>query len=1062
MSPPRAERYPVADFLFERRWWLSWTLLGCLVLLAWSGLGAAAARSAAVDALAGVRGGPGGAPLKIFDPRMDIWFHQDDAALGAFRHIEDRFVGEDYVLLVLEETTARLGAFDAGALEAIARLSEAAQQVPGVRHVRSLTTLPWIRWGEIRGETAGDVEDGLLVGDLFEDPPASYGEDAVVERMVSVLGGARAARLAGEDAVRRVLGPGVEPEDRIGEPGYIGTLVSDDGRLTAVQVQVLRRRPSQAEVDAAFPPGDPGAAIGAELAAAEGQFRTLLGLDRILRVEAGLAWPSAARRELEAWISRLDDPEERGAWEQKVADWTAAHVRGPDGAWVRLWDEYAADGAGGFRPLGGSPPVPAGFSPKARSAFRVMVAGVPYFNRNFFEVGQRDLRFVGLMFLALALTLLAIFRTASGVLLPLAVIWGAVMGAFSVAWGAGEFLDNLTAVTPNMLTAVGMGDAVHLLASYWLYRRRGGWESPQQLVRAVVRANSLPVFLTSVTTGIGFASLSLTGMIPLVKLSYVAFVGVGFAYLLSMTWIPAALSLLPLPDAEADAEPEVDGAEVDAAGAGAEVDAAEVGAAPRADATSPLVRRYVAWLLRHRVAILTLAGATTLGALYGILHIAVDSDPRTQLPRQDPLMIDFDYIERRLGGVGDLELLFRSTAVEVDADEVARLEARRAELAIAAARGDAAPEVEGEAVEVEARLAALRARRIAVDPDFLARLTRLIDRLRAEARRPGSELACLSEVTSPLDILRKVHQVQNENRPEAYRVPGAGDVPEAARRARVRYDDVFDEYEYLPAQDGSSLVAQYYLQYETGARPGENLSTQLSSDRQEVRVQARMKQASNYVTLRAIDRVEQIARDEFPELAGSAEAVRRGEAMSELDVTGQSRLFAEVGRRFILTFLESISVALVLITLVIGLTFRSARLAVISLIPNVLPITLPLGVLGLVGVPLGPAVVLVASIALGVCVDDTIHFFTKYSRGRAAGKGTRGSLEYALTEVGGALTSTSLVLVLGFLALQFSDFRVSQMMGRLAVVMIALAWVADLLVTPAVLATFVPDEQETE
>lgn len=1042
MSPattaPGRARHRAADFLFDYRWPLSLLLLVGLVVLVRVGLGAAMARSVAVDQLAGVRAGPGGAPLKILDPRMDIWFHQDDKSLGAFRHIEDRFVGEDHVLLVLEEKDAPLGAFSPECLTAIARLSEEALQVPGVRHVRSLTTLPWIRWGEIRGDAAGDVEDGLLVGDLFEDAPASYGEDAVLERMISVLGGERAARLAGEEAVRRVLGPGVEPADRIGEPGYIGTLVSDDGRLSAVQIQVLRRKPTQAEVDAAFPPGDPGAAIGAQLAAAEGQFRTLLGLDRILRVEAGLARPSAGRRELEAWIAALEDPEERGAWDQKVSDWTAAHVRGPDGAWVRLWDEYEPDGAGGFRPLGDSAPVPAGFRPKARGKYRVMVAGVPYFNRNFFEVGQRDMRFVGLMFLVLALTLLAIFRSLSGVALPLLVIMSAVVGAFSVAWYVGEFLDNLTAVTPNMLTAVGMGDAVHLLASYALYRGRGGWASSGELVRAVVRTNSLPVFLTSVTTGIGFASLSLTGMVPLVKLSYVATVGVLFAYLLSMTWIPAVLSLIPVP-AEA-------------------TDEASGGSAPAA-ITPALVARYVDWVLQNRRTILGVAGATTAIALYGILRIEVDSDPRTQLPRNNQLMRDFDYIERRLGGVGDLELLLRSTAVQVDPSEVATLEARRGELALAAARGEATPALEAEAAEVAARLAALQERRIAVSPEYLARLTRFIDRLRDEARKPGSALATLSEVHSPLDILRKIHQVQNENRPEAYRVPTGADVPAAAREPQVAYDDVLDEYEFLPPQDGASLVAQYYLQYETGARPGENLSTQLSPDRQEIRVQGRMMQASDMITLRAVDRVEELAREEFPELAGSAAAVRSGEASSELDVSGQARLFAEVGRRFILTFLESISVALVLITLVIGLTFRSVRLAVISLIPNVLPITLPLGVLGLMGVPLGPAVVLVASIALGVCVDDTIHFFTKYSRGRDAGKGTRASLEYALTEVGGALTSTSLVLVLGFFALQFSDFRVSQMMGRLAVFMIALAWVADLLVTPAVLATFVPDEE---
>ena len=101
----------------------------------------------------------------------------------------------------------------------------------------------------------------------------------------------------------------------------------------------------------------------------------------------------------------------------------------------------------------------------------------------------------------------------------------------------------------------------------------------------------------------------------------------------------------------------------------------------------------------------------------------------------------------------------------------------------------------------------------------------------------------------------------------------------------------------------------------------------------------------------------------------------------------------------------------------------------------------------------GPAI-LVSSIALGVCVDDTIHFFTKFARAQARGEDARRSLIYALTESGAAITITTVVLIIGFGTLLLSDFAPNFQMGFLAAVMIALAWVADFVVTAAVLSLF--------
>ncbi|MEM8712357.1 MAG: MMPL family transporter, partial [Planctomycetota bacterium] len=241
-------------------------------------------------------------------------------------------------------------------------------------------------------------------------------------------------------------------------------------------------------------------------------------------------------------------------------------------------------------------------------------------------------------------------------------------------------------------------------------------------------------------------------------------------------------------------------------------------------------------------------------------------------------------------------------------------------------------------------------------------------------------------------------------------------------------------------------------QYENGARPGENLSTQLSQDRMQFRMQGRMKQAPTATHLAAFARLEEIAQKEFPMLTSGSESAEAADGAANMVISGKTLLNARTMRLFSVGFVKSMTIALVMITLIIGVLFRSVALALVSLLPNVLPILIPLSFFGLFGVPLDGPAILVSSVALGVCVDDTIHFFTKFVRARRAGQSIEDALVYAMTQAGGALTITTIVLMIGFSTLLLSDFTPNFMMGTLATLMIALAWALDFIVTPALLS----------
>ena len=1050
--------------LYRLRWPLAVAMLLFIAILAssgWRQIGTFTHRLASLGDVS--NGSATSSEPKMFDTRHDIWFDEDDEGLRLFRAIEDKFAAEDYILIAFEEPQEELGVFSRKSLATIARLTAALERVPGVRQARSLTSSPWIRWGRIATDPeTGETEEGLLISDLVEidpdeivwnpegrtaedlaDHPEALSDGDILRRIIAVLGARGAARLASEERVREAIGPEADFDDHVGEPRLLGTLVSPDGRTAAIQLQVLRPRLDPTGLEKVFGDDEDAKAIAPSLHAADAQRAAQRGIDHALRVEKGLAVETPDYGRLQAWIASVPPGEDRDTLLDKLRDPTRNFLRGEDGRPHRKFFEYDPSPGGGYVDLSDpANPVEASpdFRPSPKSDYTFHLAGSPVSDREFEVVGMSDMKMVGYMFLLVAGVLLIVFRRIAGVVTPLLVVFASIAGMLGTMWLMGDLLNNLTAVAPSMLTAVALADSIHLLATYYGLRGKHSWK--KDLILEVIRQDAIPVFLTSVTTAIGFYSLILSGLAPVRMLGIIAGTGTILAYGLTMTVIPAFLSLLPLPRR-----------------GGISVKVVEAPRATSWDEGRHWGDVLTGMVLRWRLPIIIVSGLLVAASIWGIARVDIDSDFRTMLPDDDPVMLDFVWIEEHLGGIGDLEIVF-STRPSPKARQAAGREARIAELEVRRLGHEASPEdLARLSPEETAELDALRREasryevgRIALSVDFLAELDRFEHRLEDEMRDPSSPLRVITEVMSPLDILRKINQVQNENRPESYRVPGEADVPETATAARLDYDEILEEWTYIPPQNASTLVAQYYLQYENGAKPADNLSTVISADRRSYRMQGRVKQATSVEHLAAFERIREIARSEFPSLAGSQEDVERGEALSSMAISGKTLLYAGMLETFSSGYIRSMAVALVLITLVITIIFRSPVIGLVSMVPNVLPIVIPLAFFGLVGWPLDGPSVLVSSVALGVCVDDTIHFLTKFRLAKSRGLCTPDAVRYVFRHVGSALAITSIVLVLGFGVLAFGDLAPNIMMGKLAVAMIGLAWVADFLVTPAILS----------
>ncbi len=1021
MTSQAAPAARFAALIYRWRWPLAVASLLTIVGVFMAGTRQVGAFNHSVRSLGDLAGRTPAEPPLIFDPSLDVWFSGlADDATSTYYEIEDRFVAEDFVAVSFSAAESPLGVFDRSALATIARLTEQFLTIPGVRHVRSLTYSPWIRAGKPDDLAAAeDAAHRLVVGDFVVGDPQQLSDDQLIERMVAVLGAEAASKRVGRARVRDVLGPEANFADHIGEPSLVGTVVDETGTTTAIQVQILRRNARAADLE--------GAAAAAY--STSYQRAALRGIEHFLRQEAGLVVPSADRADLVHWMEGQEDPEARRRMRLALEDPRTTFMVGPDGAAVRKVLELEDQGDGTYVDVRDpSAPVdaPAGFVPEPRSSFRFHLGGQPLIERNFEQVGMADGGLMPLMFLIIAVCLAFLTRSIVGAAVSLTVAVGAILATIGFGFAKGDLLNNMTMMTPNLLTAVGIADAVHLVSA-WVTQRPHA-TSRRALIEAVVRQNAVPVLLTSITTAVGFCALTLSSVRPIAMLGTSAAFGTLVAYVLSMTLVPAVLSLLPV--------------------------GSRRGAVPHAPLalSADRSRRLAELIVRRRAGIVGIALVLVVAACIGVARVEIDSDTRRFFPREDPVMADFDWMERHLAGGGDLEIVFGAFENLPPADSalddgaLSRLEALRTRrVASEQGHADMAPLGPAEQAELAQReIAAARAaaQRIGVSPQVLGELDRFEARLREDMARPTSPLHLISDLISPLDILRKMHQVQNGGSAAFYRVPGDADVASTALAPRVVRDPMTDSLLYVPAQSGETLVAQYYLQYENGARPGESLSTQLSADRSQIRMQGRLGLAPSRSHLAVRDRIAEILDTEFPRLA----------AQAEVTVTGRTMLQAMTADMVATEFLKSMAVALAVISVLIGLVFRSASLAMISLLPNTLPILLPLSAFGLLEIPLSAPAAFVASIALGVCVDDTIHLLAKYVAAQRSGKVGSQAIAEALRQVGTPITVTTIVLILGFGTMLLGSFVPNQLLGSLAAAMIGLAWLFDLFLTPAVLS----------
>lgn len=287
------------------------------------------------------------------------------------------------------------------------------------------------------------------------------------------------------------------------------------------------------------------------------------------------------------------------------------------------------------------------------------------------------------------------------------------------------------------------------------------------------------------------------------------------------------------------------------------------------------------------------------------------------------------------------------------------------------------------------------------EPEFLRDVERFADWFKAQDS--------VLHVSTLTNIMRRLNMNMHGDDPEWYRLP-----------------------------DDRELVAQYLLLYEMSLPYGLDLNNQIDISKSATKLTVFLDSLSSNDLLAMENRAQAWLTENAPHMQSHG--------------ASPSLMFAYIGQRNIKSMLLGTSVALVLISLILIFALRSVKIGLISLIPNLAPAAMGFGLWGLLYGQVGLGLSIVAGLTLGIVVDDTVHFLSKYLRARREqGMNPQDAVRYAFHTVGIALLVTTIVLVAGFLVLAQSTFKLNSDMGLLTSITIAFALLADFIFLPPLL-----------
>lgn len=564
----------------------------------------------------------------------------------------------------------------------------------------------------------------------------------------------------------------------------------------------------------------------------------------------------------------------------------------------------------------------------------VYLTGVVMINNAFAEAAQHDVQTLIPAMVLFILVLVGIcLRTLTSMAVTLVMMVASIVTTFGVSGYLGVVLTSPTMQVPIMVMTLAVADTIHVLYSMGNVMRQG--MPKREAIVESLRVNFGPIFITSVTTAIGFLSLNFNDSPPLRDVGNMTAIGVIAAWIYSVTLLPAMLAFLPYK------------------------------VKPVTQLLNTPMSRFADFVVRRRQLLLLGMGAFVLLMASGVPRNISDDRFIRFFDETITFRTDTSYVNDNLAGIYTMSFSMNSG--------------------------------------IEGGVA---------DPEFLRKVDRFTDWLKSQPE--------VTNVQTITDIFKRLNKNLHGDDPSFYRLP-----------------------------DNDELAAQYLLLYEMSLPFGLDLGNQLDINKQSTRLIVVTEDISSKQTREFTARASDWLNANMPEL--------------HADGVGPSVMFSNISKRSFDSMISGTIVALIGVSLLLILALRSFKFGLLSLIPNIAPMLIAFGVWGFVVVKMSFTMSVVMGMTLGIVVDDTVHFLSKYLRARREkGMTAQDSVRYAFNTVGGALVIMTIALLGGFLLLSQSAFYGNSSPAALTSIAIAAALIADFLLLPPLILFFDKDKKSEE
>ena len=642
---------------------------------------------------------------------------------------------------------------------------------------------------------------------------------------------------------------------------------------------------------------------------------------------------------------------------------------------------------------------------------KVHFAGLPHMR---VLIGKRILNemyiFIALSIFVSSLLMYFFFRSIRVTLICNLVVLITVVWALGTIAMFGYPVSIMQALIPPLMIVIGIPNCIYLYNKY--HQEYRAHRNKAKALHRVIRKTGTAMWLTNVTTAFGFITFLFTNSDKFFEFGVISSVNIMFCYVVSIALIPIFASFSKNP-------PERHLKHLD-----------------RKQAIG-FLNRLVGWTTNKRPLIYILTIVITLGAGAGIFMMKVTGNITGDLPAKDPILKDVQFMESNFGGAIPFEVM-------IDYKEPGRLFAK-------------------------GTLNSLEEVQTMINNDTL-----------------------FSKSLSIVDVLKMINMSYYGNDPERYEL--------ISNRDKLRLKEYFDNFSMTNSNAGFKLnelvdtvdciirvrtqmrdIGSYEVADEVNLVK-HRIDSLMNPDKHNLeRLYKGFEKGKKSFADSIVDNYNavnmalteilsnksadmQLKFDSDPELVktyfgkpGFKKNLRKAIDKTYFDVklTGTSVVASEGTQYLVNSLLQSIIFAILSIAALMAVLFYSFRMVVVSMIPNIIPMIVTAGIMGWFGIPLKPSTLLIFSIALGITVDNTIHFLAHYRHELRSKKyDLKECVAISIRETGLSIIYTSVILFFGFIVFIFSDFGGTQALGYLSAITYFVALFTNLILLPCLLLSY--------